>query len=1124
MGNMPELLDEWLKTTTEEKSTTDLLSGWLATTEPEPEEEPTWWEKAKGFGEWLFPKGIQDLPRQYGATIEKGGMAAGEAMTWLTRLLPGNEDRKPYAEQTTAEQAWTVAQAGATIGAVTAAVGMGIDTVKGLKTYLKGTELQKGYKEIPYTKEMVAKGEAPKVKPVPIYKTGALKGKPIPGAKATILRPGVEVTRVVKPAKPEIATAALKQLSQKVQAVEVVKKADIVDDFTLAIRDALTAKTAGTQATQTAITNAAQTISNDVIGITPAQFSGEFAVSLIDEAIGKIDSAVNILATGMEYTEPKYTRPIEEEIVEKELAKPLEEVSPYGEKFVAPEPEVKPTVVPEIAPKEDLTLAMRDTKTGEIITATPDEKIHTDMIPRLRERISDKDMEPGWIDSKGKFYDVWSGRRTLAGFEPTEIAPKAGLPPSIEQEVSMGGSPLIGTGIELTDKEPITNPTIKTTLGKAVDAVSKTFSVYTRIKKEYPEAYKHFREFKGGQELGLINAEETNKLAWGEITKGEALAVQRAIQMPEKAPVSELPGHLQQTYTRVKEVLEDRKQQLIDRGKLEVGWPQSYINRLETEKDKLLAEAELLTQKTAINKRQSRITEIDELIELLGSREFFPAGYIERVGNQPQILKLLPEGVYRGSQIRSKFRAGKIVPDIDTAIEWGLEPMDPRAGLMQYLAWFEAEKNKWILYQGIKDDSNLAVKPTKTNPAPEWFVEPVGISDLEGYMINPLVGDVLDELNRSDKFEGITKAYAQVAKWGKMASFHNPVIMGGVYDPQQGFMAAGLGVLNPVTYSKSVKSVYAKDEFYKECLGADLFPKPVDLGPQKDMDKFVMSIAKQMDKDTPAFTAWIEKATGGEWDFKGKTNTQKMIAATKGTYNAIWNVTWALDAVSRETTVKTLMARGWTFEDAVERARFYHADYGDIPASTRRFANFFMWTPSYQASMAKVYGNMLAHPIKEKGPIARLIGFQLAVAAAMAVAGYSWQRGNKFVKDISKEEQDVISSPGPLYWLNKNLARNPLNSMYWQSSVPINIIWSMERNFDGLGNRVYDPKANKAVQIGQLAEFAISRYFRPLETMRRLNDGERSLFDRLLSLVAISKYQRKPPKEKKKAVDEWWVR
>ena len=61
----------------------------------------------------------------------------------------------------------------------------------------------------------------------------------------------------------------------------------------------------------------------------------------------------------------------EDKIVEKELAKPLEEVSPYGEKFVAPEPEVKPIVVPEIAPKAEVPPTIPPTKPPAIPPRVP---------------------------------------------------------------------------------------------------------------------------------------------------------------------------------------------------------------------------------------------------------------------------------------------------------------------------------------------------------------------------------------------------------------------------------------------------------------------------------------------------------------------------------------------------------------------------------------------------------------------------------------------------------------------------------------------------------------------------------------------------------------------------------
>jgi len=360
-----------------------------------------------------------------------------------------------------------------------------------------------------------------------------------------------------------------------------------------------------------------------------------------------------------------------------------------------------------------------------------------------------------------------------------------------------------------------------------------------------------------------------------------------------------------------------------------------------------------------------------------------------------------------------------------------------------------------------------------------------------------------------------------VARTGKIASFYNPIIMGGIYDPQQGLAAAGLGALNPVTYARSIKSISAKDEFYKQCVGADLFPKPVDLGPQRNMDQLILSAVKQMDESTPKFARMIESLTDGEWNFKGESNTKKMLKTIKGMYSAEWNLTWNLDAASRMTTVKRLMAKGWPFKKAVERARFYHADYGDIPGNTRRFLNYFMWTPSYQIAMGKVYANLARHPVKERGPLARIIAFQLLIATGMAIAGYSWERGNRFVKK-ERDVEDVIVNPGPLYWLNKNIARNPIQSLYWQSSVPIHILWSIDRNSDGLGGTVYDRKADKEIQVAQIADFVVKRFFRPLEAVRRLNDTERSLLDRLLSLAAISKYQRKVRKKKPARSKYWW--
>lgn len=81
---------------------------------------------------------------------------------------------------------------------------------------------------------------------------------------------------------------------------------------------------------------------------------------------------------------------------------PIEELVPEAKAPIAEVP-------------EELTLAIKDITTGKIHTATPDEKIHPDMMPRLK--LKPDEMELGWVDPKDKFYNVFDVRRRLAGPE-----------------------------------------------------------------------------------------------------------------------------------------------------------------------------------------------------------------------------------------------------------------------------------------------------------------------------------------------------------------------------------------------------------------------------------------------------------------------------------------------------------------------------------------------------------------------------------------------------------------------------------------------------------------------------------------------------------------------------------
>jgi len=698
----------------------------------------------------------------------------------------------------------------------------------------------------------------------------------------------------------------------------------------------------------------------------------------------------------------------------------------------------------------------------------------------------------------------------------------------------MGGGPALGLGIDFTIKVPgemFEAPKLKDTIKNAVYTATKPFSVYYRVKREYPEAYRMFREFKGGQDLAFDTAKKRNAEIWGRISTQDAISIQRYRQklVKGKPQLEFLPPRLRPIAKRVDEAIEQAKTELNSMSMMKEGWPQSYMVNLGKEREKLMTEIESFIKpkkdvKTyqallgkynkAVNKRRERIGEIEELLRVLQDRRFFPASYITAPENQAGIRELLTPSAWTKSQVRSHWIGGKTIPDIDAAIKAGLEPMDPRASMLRYFYWLEREKNKWVLQQGLKDNPNLILKVNPTKPSPKGWIEPQRLDpltkDFKGYAINPMIYDVLREFDSSPGggFNKIYEAYNAVTRRGKVFSFYNPIIMGGIYDPHQGFLAAGLGALNPINYVKSISEVIKKSPFYQECARLDLFPTPADLGPKENMKELIMSAVRQMDISANKFTNVIERLTSGRWDFKGGTKTQNMIDTIRGLYSMEWNLTWGLDAASRMTTVKSLVNQGYDLADAVEEARFYHADYGDIPGGTRKALNTVMWTPSYQLSMAKVYAHLATHPHQEPEKLARLVGYWLLVATGSAMAGYKWQEGYRFVKQEGPKEK-VITMSNPLFWMQSYLARDPVLTLYWRSSVPINIAASILWNQTGMGEKVYDEYASEATQVGQAIAFSMKRYFRPMEEAGRLTDTEVELVNRLARLGAVTTYERK---------------
>ena len=89
-------------------------------------------------------------------------------------------------------------------------------------------------------------------------------------------------------------------------------------------------------------------------------------------------------------------------------------------------------------------------------------------------------------------------------------------------------------------------------------------------------------------------------------------------------------------------------------------------------------------------------------------------------------------------------------------------------------------------------------------------------------------------------------------------------------------------------------------------------------------------------------------------------------------FKNIRKTAWTFDEFQRVLGVTTLMERGLSLEDAVDRVKLFLADYSRIPNRTARgMADFFL-VPRYRISMLRLWGHLLRHPVKERESLEEL--------------------------------------------------------------------------------------------------------------------------------------------------------
>lgn len=1106
-----------------------------------PQYQP--YEEAKTFITETAPSVLKEAFLKLGQFTRIGGPvdpatyirqapdALGSAWTWAVRFLPGNEDLPSWEKQTERQKAWTGAQAASMIGAITEAIRIGTSIPGAIRDYAR---IHRAAKAPPKTKLQYTVELGKKAEPI-IVKKEIVPLKPAVGAPS-----------------PE---RIWQEFTNRIVAQKIVKRfpfKNALQDYIYRVLNAQTPSRILDQAVQ----DAANRMASHTLRHVPVEFNPTFAKSLF--ARGSIlDKMIPIAAEQLKaygHISPtlfgEKAISAEERIVQREMPRPLTRTpEEYAEPTVAQEADALKLIDSELALMKQ-----------EVLEGEPGRRIKTP----TGEWMAQPSTYPSWMREAGldrktalRAYEkkegkIWDILKTIAqdrieyGYE----SPLYGrVPPLLKyaeeraaEVVEPGGIESIGLSIKEIRKGDF--PTfiapdvadqmrygqteqsflsrVKEDLIKVKDVLGSSFyrNYALRFKLNKQEVDMMFRNFFSTGELREKDTKKWLEHTFGTIDAKDAIALSLHQEMPQKYPI---PDRLKAVAEKQVAVYEYWDKVLQSYGVYKEPFPLSMIKRTHNEIQKLKEEIGYLKQPRAIQRRVDKIEQLEELIGLLKTVRYLPHRYVATIENliieesaDKDVTRLIPRRYSNVLRATFKEIRKRKIPTLEEATKLGYVPqLDARTIMGNYLLYVQREIAKADLARKLIKDPDL-VLPEAQAPA-DW--QKVAMRAFKGYKVHPALVDAIDEIAgaRGKEWEFI-HWWRLLTKTGKLLKFYIPSIMV-VNNLQQSYLVAGVrAAIDPTIWGWSIKQLAGNTPTYKRFIERDLFPTPIDVRPSRQtQEEMIMMWVRHMDKNYPKVARALERASNGAWNFKGKTPVQALGRTVKGLYAMIWNVTWTLDRIQRMNSVKRLMDKGMSLEEAVERARFFHVDYGDLPSQGRRVLNMIFLTPTYRTGMAKVYGTMFRHPVKYKGPLARWIAAQFGIALGALLTGYTWKEYYRLTKKTEDElEERVITIPGPLAELQKYLGRGPTGSFYIYSSVPVHIAQSLIRNRDWKGDPICYEAESKAEQAADRADYVMRTYFAPVEGMAMLTDAEQDLRDRLMRYLSVSRYKRKAP--------EYWQR
>lgn len=632
------------------------------------------------------------------------------------------------------------------------------------------------------------------------------------------------------------------------------------------------------------------------------------------------------------------------------------------------------------------------------------------------------------------------------------------------------------------------NEALVKNIGKFKSALGQEFIRYYGLTPEARDSFVRLTEGAEVREMDIVDFLKNNV----RVTDKDAKYLTYHIEDPNKYPI---PDNLKPQATAIQSIYDTIYQELNKRKLLSDKFPQTFINQANDDIANEQAIISELIDKKAIANHERNIIELKKKIDVLEQLRYVPHRY--RLLMESQAVNLFREGRV-SEKVVSKVNKllGRKIATLDEAKGLGLIPEeDIRVLTGTYMNY---ALKKIAIYDFIEDlKKNKTLVMTEKEAPDDW--KKILVSQLDGFKVHPYLANALKTyaITPGGSNSLLMRAYDSINRLGKTIVFYNPFIMT-LNNAGQNYLAGSLANFNFPKYTwDAVKDFTHKTDFYKDCIKGGLFSAPYNTRPPIE-DQIKLVIDEQENK------------------FPFLKTLYKLINPAS-LYSEIQKVTWNLDRISRLSTARYFVKKGFPLREAIEKTNLFMVDYSFIPDQLRVGLNRVFLTPTYRTQMTRLYYNLARHPIKNKEALGRLLGFHIAVALMATWAGYKIENHYRYVKKLKKPittkdgkelTEQVIVGPGPLWEYQKYFGRAGSSTLYLNLARVPYIATSLAKNKDWKGEPIYDSALPLEDRARQQIFYLIKTFLAPIEAFDRLGDEEQTAIEKVVNGLAIPVYKR----------------